>query len=113
MTEPVPASCSRCGRPLTAPLTVAAGVGARCALLDLAETVALPVAGVTVPHARAAVALVAAFLGEEDQAVHGRILDVAGILAATVALLLARTEDGPARLQDFGLAAAQMDAGVR
>jgi hypothetical protein len=108
-----PTTCSRCSRPLTAPLAVAAGVGARCALLDLAETVALPVAGVTVPHARVAVALVAAFLGEHAQDVHDGILsdanpyDVAGILAATTARVLARTEGGEDLLRRLGLAAAQ------
>lgn len=111
-------TCRRCGRPLYAALAVAAGVGGRCALLDLADAGTGPLAAVTVPHARAAVALVASFLDEGDVALHGPVLDgadpvaVAEIMAAVAARMLARTEGGQDWLRDMGLAAAEQGAGT-
>ena len=104
------ATCRRCGRPLRAALPAAAGIGGRCALLEALEAAVAPV--VTVPHARAAVALVAAHLGEAGQDVHDHVLDganpydVASVLAAAAALVVARTDGGEQWLQDVGLAAA-------
>ncbi|NNN30734.1 hypothetical protein HLK59_10230 [Streptomyces sp. S3(2020)] len=86
---------------------MAAGIGARCALLTIVEALAgCPSA------AQSAVALTAAFLQGADEQV-GPLLDeadlrgVAGLFAAATALVLERQPDGRVRLQALGLAAAE------
>lgn len=109
--------CRRCHRPLTSPLAVAAGVGGRCALLDLIEAAQRPVAPTAVSvgatSARTAIALVAAFLHHQDEQI-GPLLhetdvrDVAGLLAAVTAQYLQDQPDGAQRLRLAGLRVAQV-----
>ena len=110
------ALCRRCHRPLTAPLAVAAGVGGRCALLDLAEAAAGPSrppreAGGTSAE-QTAIALVAAFLHHQDDQVMPLLLDtdltdVAGLMAAMAALHLGELPDGEQLLREAALRVAQ------
>lgn len=115
---PVRPVCSRCKRPLTDPAAVAAGIGARCALLDALEA-AQPVSeqlhGPDVPAA--VIALVAARLGGLPDAVAGDILqdapaaDLAVLLADLTSWMLTHTTGGPAWLSRLGVAwAAEVDA---
>lgn len=120
MTERQIVSCRRCGRPLRSRWGVAAQLGARCALIEAVEAAegapAAPQA-VVVPHAAAAVALVASFLGREPQAVHDQVLtganpyDVASLLAAGIARTLNAMPGGAEWLHRLGLAAAEQEAG--
>jgi len=104
--------CRRCHRPLTAPLAQAAGIGARCALLDLTEP--RPAPGATA--AQTAVALISAQMGRVDSKTYAGLLagadtaEVAGLLAACAALVLNRTPGGAAWLAGLGLAAAEASA---
>lgn len=108
MTRP----CRRCHRPLSSALAVAAGIGARCALLDLAEP--RPAGGPTA--AQTAVALVSAQMSRVDRDTYAGLLagadtaEVAGLLAACAAIVLDRTPGGAAWLAGLGLAAAEVSA---
>ncbi|MEY9839683.1 hypothetical protein [Streptacidiphilus sp. EB103A] len=110
------ALCRRCGRPLSARLAVAAGVGSRCALLDLTEATAGPsrpsrdLGGATAEQT--AIALVAAFLHHQDDQVMPLLLDtdltdVAGLMAAIAALHLGDLPDGDQLLREAALRVAQ------
>ena len=109
--EAVAPTCRRCHRPLASPQAVAAGIGARCALLALTEQRQAAACGPTT--AQTAVSLVAAHMARVDQETYTALLDgadtaeVAGLLAACAAIVLARTPGGPAWLADLGLAAAE------
>lgn len=109
-------TCRRCGKPLTAPLAVAARVGARCALLEFAAAAAegrtATVADVEPTPAQSAVALIAAFFhGQDDQIgplmLEADMRDVAGLLAAFAALFLEDQPDGAERLRRAGLRVAE------
>lgn len=95
-----------CGRPLTAPASVLAGYGPRCAARRLAEAADGPSA------AQTAVSLIAAHLAPIENAEYGALLEgadtvhVARLLAAAIALALGRDPHGPEYLQRVGLAAA-------
>ena len=106
-------TCRRCKRPLRSSHAVAAGIGARCALLASLEALSGFAGAVEGPSAaQSVVALVTAFLKHADDQV-GVLLDeadlrpVAGLLAAVMALHLEGQPDGVARLRRAGLAVAQ------
>jgi hypothetical protein len=106
-------TCWRCRRPLRSRHAIAAGIGARCALLALLEALSESQRAVEGPSAaQSGVALVTAFLDRADDQV-GALLaevnhrDVAGLLAAIVALYLEGRPDGAERLRRVGLAAAE------
>lgn len=106
-------TCRRCRRPLRAPQAVAAGIGARCALLAFLEAVsASQAAGAGPSAAQSVVGLVSAFFAHADDQV-GALLDeadlrnVAGLLAATTALYLEDQPDGAERLRRVGLVVAE------
>lgn len=104
-------TCRRCRRPLTSPLAVAAGIGARCALLALAES--QQAVDRAPSAAQTAVSLVAAQMGGVDQQTYAGLLngadtaEVAGLLAAGAAIALRRMPGGPVWLEGLGLAAAE------
>ncbi|MFE2838341.1 hypothetical protein ACFXI6_46510 [Streptomyces mirabilis] len=94
---------------------MAAGIGARCALLAFAEAVSGPQASVSGPSAaQSAVGLVAAFCAHADDQVptllnEADLWNVSGLLAATTALYLQDQPDGLERLRRAGLAVASGD----
>lgn len=109
------AVCRRCRRPLSSRDAVAAGIGARCALLAFLEAaIGLRVTTNGPSAAQSAVALTAAFVARADDQV-GPLLDeadlrnVAGLLAAVAALHLEGQPDGLERLSRAGLAVASGD----
>ena len=102
--------CRGCDRPLTAPLSVLAEYGPRCAAKRLAQLAGKSQDGPTT--AQAAVSLIAAHGAAVEQAEYGRLLDgvnpaaVAGLLAAGIAIAMRNSPDGPDLLRRLGLAAA-------
>ena len=104
--------CRRCHRPLSSAAAVAAGIGARCALLAFLEA-ASGAQGVPVgpSAAQSVVALVTAFFEHQDDQVgplldEADVRDVAGLLAAVTASYLEGQSDGLERLRRAGLAVA-------
>jgi hypothetical protein len=103
-----PPRCRACRRPLSAPLAVFAGLGARCAARLAAQR-----AGDLPTTAQTAVALIAALGQPVDQAAYDGLTEsadmtqVAGLIAAGCAIFLRSTPGGPEWLECLGLAAAE------
>lgn len=116
MPHLIPAHCRRCNRPLRDHLSARAGLGAKCAQYEAAESPQGPQGAVVAPAggfpasdpASAAVAAVTAALHGLPEEVLDELLgdadkDVTRILAGLMAYAVANTVDGPQWLERLAL----------